>query len=126
MKNYEFLINTKTLKILVFEVKIKDFEVIPSDESNIKVNKTILDSPKNNIRKIVIKKMEQIIDIFVIIMDIYFLLLWIISRYGKYLDKFFLTESTKFFYKKICSNDSRERYNYRFIIFKNLGIFKKG
>ena len=63
MKNYEFLINTKTLKILVFEVKIKDFEVIPSDESNIKVNKTILDSPKNNIRKIVIKKTEQIIDI---------------------------------------------------------------
>ena len=63
MKNYEFLINTKTLKILVFEVKIKDFEVIPSDESNIKVNKTILNSPKNNIRKIVIKKMEQIIDI---------------------------------------------------------------
>ena len=75
MKNYEFLINTKTLKILVFEAKIKDFEVIPSDESNIKVNKTILNSPKNNIRKIVIKKMEQIIDIFVIIMDIYFLLL---------------------------------------------------
>ena len=70
MKNYEFLINTKTLKILVFEVKIKDFEVIPSDENNIKVNKTILDSPKNNIRKIVIKKMEQIIDMF-IIMDIY-------------------------------------------------------
>jgi len=51
------------LKILVFEAKIKDFEVIPSDESNIKVNKTILDSPKNNIRKIVIKKTEQIIDI---------------------------------------------------------------
>ena len=63
MNNYEFLINTKTLKILVFKVKIKDFEVIPSDESNIKVNKTTLDSPKNNIRKIVIKKMEQIIDI---------------------------------------------------------------
>ena len=39
MNNYEFLINTKTLKILVFEVKIKDFEVIPSDESNIEVSK---------------------------------------------------------------------------------------
>ena len=66
---YEGIENTKLLlnQQEKEELYIDDNDDNSDDEIlqkfNIKENKTILNSPKNNIRKIVIKKMEQIIDI---------------------------------------------------------------